>query len=44
MEGVTETKCGAETVKMTIQSLPHLGIQREGIGNFGGETRKGDDI
>jgi hypothetical protein len=26
MEGVTETKCGAETKGMTIQRLPHLGI------------------
>jgi hypothetical protein len=26
MEGVTETKCRAETEGMTIQSLPHLGI------------------
>jgi hypothetical protein len=26
MEGVTETKCGAETEEMTIQRLPHLGI------------------
>jgi hypothetical protein len=26
MKGVTETKCGAETVGMTIQRLPHLGI------------------
>jgi hypothetical protein len=26
MEGVTETKCGAETEGMTIQRLPHLGI------------------
>jgi hypothetical protein len=26
MEGVTETKLGAETEGMTIQSLPHLGI------------------
>jgi hypothetical protein len=25
-EGVTETKCGAETEEMTIQKLPHLGI------------------
>jgi hypothetical protein len=25
MEGVTETKCGAETEGMTIQRLPHLG-------------------
>jgi hypothetical protein len=25
MEGVTETKCGAETEWMTIQRLPHLG-------------------
>jgi hypothetical protein len=26
MEGVTETKCGAETEGMTIQRLPHMGI------------------
>jgi hypothetical protein len=26
IEGVTETKFGAETEGMTIQSLPHLGI------------------
>jgi hypothetical protein len=26
MEGITETKCGAETGGMTIQRLPHLGI------------------
>jgi hypothetical protein len=26
MEGVTETKSGAETEEMTIQRLPHLGI------------------
>jgi hypothetical protein len=26
MEGVTETKCEAETEGMTIQRLPHLGI------------------
>jgi hypothetical protein len=26
MEGVTETKCRAETEEMTIQRLPHLGI------------------
>jgi hypothetical protein len=26
MERVTETKCGAETERMTIQRLPHLGI------------------
>jgi hypothetical protein len=26
MEGVTETKCGAETAGMTIQRLPHLWI------------------
>jgi hypothetical protein len=26
MEGVTETKFGAETERMTIQRLPHLGI------------------
>jgi hypothetical protein len=26
MEGVTETKSGAETEGMTIQRLPHLGI------------------
>jgi hypothetical protein len=26
VEGVTETKCGAETKGMTIQRLPHLGI------------------
>ena len=26
MEGVTESKCGAETEGMTIQRLPHLGI------------------
>jgi hypothetical protein len=26
MEGVTETKCGAETEGMTIQCLPNLGI------------------
>jgi hypothetical protein len=26
MEGVTETKCEAETGGMTIQRLPHLGI------------------
>jgi hypothetical protein len=26
MEGVTETKCGAETEGMTMQRLPHLGI------------------
>ena len=25
MEGVTETKCGAETEGMAIQKLPHLG-------------------
>jgi hypothetical protein len=25
MEGVTETKCEAETEGMTIQRLPHLG-------------------
>jgi hypothetical protein len=26
MEGVTETKCGADTEGMAIQKLPHLGI------------------
>jgi hypothetical protein len=26
MEGVTETKFGAETEEKTIQKLPHLGI------------------
>ena len=26
MEGVTETKCGAETEGMTIERLPHLQI------------------
>jgi hypothetical protein len=26
MEGVTETKFGAETERMTIQRLPHMGI------------------
>jgi hypothetical protein len=26
IEGVTETKCGAETEGKTIQRLPHLGI------------------
>ena len=26
MEGVTETKCGTETERRTIQRLPHLGI------------------
>jgi hypothetical protein len=26
MEGVTETKCGAETEETTSQRLPHLGI------------------
>jgi hypothetical protein len=26
MEGVTETKCGAETEVMTTQRLPHLRI------------------
>jgi hypothetical protein len=26
MEGVTETKFGAKPERMTIQSLPHLGI------------------
>jgi hypothetical protein len=26
MEGVTETKCGTETVGKTIQRLPHLVI------------------
>ena len=26
MEGVTETRCGAETEGMTVQRLPHLGI------------------
>jgi hypothetical protein len=26
MEGVTETKCAAETEGMTIQKVPHLGI------------------
>jgi hypothetical protein len=26
MEGVTETKCGAETEGMTTQRLPQLGI------------------
>jgi hypothetical protein len=26
MEGVTETKCEAETEGMIIQRLPHLGI------------------
>jgi hypothetical protein len=26
MEGVTETKCEAETKRMTIQRLPYLGI------------------
>jgi hypothetical protein len=26
MEGDTETKCGAETERKTIQRLPHLGI------------------
>jgi hypothetical protein len=26
MAGVIETKCGAETERMTIQRLPHLGI------------------
>jgi hypothetical protein len=25
MEGVTETKCGAENIRMTILRLPHLG-------------------
>jgi hypothetical protein len=25
MEGVTETKCGAETERKTFQRLPHLG-------------------
>jgi hypothetical protein len=28
MEGVTETKFGAETDGRTIQRLPHLGIHR----------------
>jgi hypothetical protein len=26
MEGITETKCGAETEGMTSQRLPYLGI------------------
>jgi hypothetical protein len=26
MEGITEIKCGAETERMTIQRLPHLGM------------------
>jgi hypothetical protein len=26
MNGVTETKCGAETEGMLVQRLPHLGI------------------
>jgi hypothetical protein len=26
MEGVTETKCGADAEVMTVQRLPHLGI------------------
>jgi hypothetical protein len=26
MEGVTETKCEAETEEMIIQTLPHVGI------------------
>jgi hypothetical protein len=26
MEGVTETKCGVEMERRTIQRLPHLGI------------------
>jgi hypothetical protein len=28
MEGVTETKCGAETEGKAIQRLPHLGMHR----------------
>ena len=27
MEGITETKCGAETEGMTIQRLPYLEIR-----------------
>jgi hypothetical protein len=30
MEGVTETKFGAETEGVTIQRLPHLGIHPKG--------------
>jgi hypothetical protein len=26
MEGVTETKCGAEPERMTVPGLPHVGI------------------
>jgi hypothetical protein len=26
MEGIIETKCGAETERMTIQRLPHMRI------------------
>ena len=36
MEGVTETKCGAETEGMTIQRLPHLGIHP--INNYQSQT------
>jgi hypothetical protein len=36
MGGVTETKCGAETEGMTIQSLPHLGIHS--INNYQTQT------
>jgi hypothetical protein len=28
VEGVIETKCGAETGRMTIQRLPYLGIHQ----------------
>jgi hypothetical protein len=36
MEGVTETKCRAETEGMTIQRLPHLGIHS--INNYQNQT------
>jgi hypothetical protein len=37
VEGVTETKCEAETERMTIQRLPHLGIHP--INNHQTQTR-----
>jgi hypothetical protein len=36
MEGVTETKFGAETEERTIQRLPHLGIHP--ISNYQTQT------
>jgi hypothetical protein len=36
MEGVTETKFGSETEGMTIQRLPHLGINP--INNYQTQT------